>query len=182
MEDRMPWDDIARKQYSRAQGRYPSELSDREWALIAPLLPAAKTGGRPRTTDLRDVIDALQYIAVSGCQWRMLPKDFPPVSTVRSYFYAWRNAGLWHAINHLLAMAARELEGRGASPTAGVIDSQSVKTTEAGGVSGYDAGKKTKGRKRHMLTDTIGLMLVLVIQSAGVQDRDGAPEVLKFAR
>ena len=178
----MPWDDIARKQYNRAQGRYPSDLSDNEWVLIEPLLPAAKPGGRPRTTDLRDVVDALHYIAVSGCQWRMLPKDFPPVSTVRGYFYAWRNAGLWHGINHLLVMAARELEGREASPTAGVIDSQSVKTTEAGGVSGYDAGKKTKGRKRHMLTDTIGLMLVMIVQSAGVQDRDGAPEVLNFAR
>ena len=178
----MAWNDTARDQHNRDHLRYPSDLSDREWALIAPMLPAAKPGGRPRTTDLRDVVDAIQYIAVSGCQWRMLPKDFPPVSTVRGYFYAWRDQGLWDAINHLLVMATRDLEGREASPTAGVIDSQSVKTTEAGGVCGYDAGKKTKGRKRHMLTDTIGLMLVLVIQSAGIQDRDGAPEVLRFAR
>ena len=178
----MAWNDTARDQHNRDHLRYPSDLSDREWALIAPMLPAAKPGGRPRTTDLRDVVDAIQYIAVSGCQWRMLPKDFPPVSTVRGYFYAWRDQGLWDAINHLLVMATRDLEGREASPTAGVIDSQSVKTTEAGGVCGYDAGKKTKGRRRHMLTDTIGLMLVLVIQSAGIQDRDGAPEVLRFAR
>ena len=178
----MAWNDTARDQHNRDHLRYPSDSSDREWALIAPMLPAAKPGGRPRTTDLRDVVDAIQYIAVSGCQWRMLPKDFPPVSTVRGYFYAWRDQGLWDAINHLLVMATRDLEGREASPTAGVIDSQSVKTTEAGGVCGYDAGKKTKGRKRHMLTDTIGLMLVLVIQSAGIQDRDGAPEVLRFAR
>lgn len=178
----MPWNDTARDQHNRDHLRYPSDLTDREWALIAPMLPAAKPGGRPRTTNLRDVVDAIQYIAVSGCQWRMLPKDFPPVSTVRGYFYAWRNQGLWYAINHLLVAATRELEGREASPTAGVIDSQSVKTTEAGGVCGYDAGKKTKGRKRHILTDTIGLMLVLIIQSAGVQDRDGAPEVLRFAR
>ena len=178
----MAWNDTARDQHNRDHLRYPSDLSDREWALIAPMLPAAKPGGRPRTTDLRDVVDAIQYIAVSGCQWRMLPKDFPPVSTVRGYFYAWRDQGLWDAINHLLVMATRDLEGREASPTAGVIDSQSVKTTEAGGVCGYHAGKKTKGRKRHMLTDTIGLMLVLVIQSAGIQDRDGAPEVLRFAR
>jgi putative transposase len=178
----MPWNDTARDQHNRDRLRYPSDLTDREWALISPMLPAAKRGGRPRTTDLRDVIDAIQYIACSGCQWRMLPKDFPPVSTVRGYFYAWRDQGLWYAINHLLVAATRELEGREASPTAGVIDSQSVKTTEAGGVCGYDAGKKTKGRKRHILTDTIGLMLVLIIQNAGVQDRDGAPEVLRFSR
>ena len=178
----MPWNDTARDQHNRDHLRYPSDLTDREWALIAPMLPEAKHGGRPRTTDLREVVDAIQYIACSGCQWRMLPKTFPPVSTVRGYFYAWRNQGLWYAINHLLVAATRELEGREASPTAGVIDSQSVKTTEAGGVCGYDAGKKTKGRKRHILTDTIGLMLVMIIQSAGVQDRDGAPEVLRFAR
>jgi len=167
----MPWTDTARDQHNRDYLRYPSDLTDREWALIGPMLPAAKRGGRPRTTNLRDVIDAIQFVASSGCQWRMLPKDFPPVSTVRGYFYAWRNQGLWYAINHLLVAATRELEGRAASPTAGVLDSQSVKTTEAGGVCGYDAGKKTKGRKRHMLTDTIGLMLVLIIQNAGVQDR-----------
>lgn len=178
----MPWDDTARDQHNRDHLRYPSDLTDYEWALIAPMLPAAKPGGRPRTTNLRDVVEAIQYIACSGCQWRMLPKDFPPVSTVRGYFYAWRDQGLWYAINHLLVATTRELEGRDASPTAGVIDSQSVKTTEAGGICGYDAGKKTKGRKRHILTDTIGLLLVLIIQSAGVQDRDGAPEVLRFAR
>jgi putative transposase len=112
----------------------------------------------------------------------MLPKDFPPMTTVQGYFYAWRDDGLWHAINHALVMAARELEGREASPTAGVIDSQSVKTTESGGICGYDAGKKTKGRKRHILTDTIGLLIVLLVHGADVQDRDGAPEVLKAAR
>ena len=94
----MPWDDTARKQHSRDGLRYPSDLTDREWALLEPLLPPAKRGGRPRTTDLRAVTNAMLYIASSGCQWRMLPKDFPPVSTVRGYFYAWRNADLWQTI------------------------------------------------------------------------------------
>ena len=112
----MAWDDTARLQHSRVGLRYPSDLADREWSLIAPLLPPARRGGRPRTTDLRAVTDAILYVAISGCQWRMLPKDFPPVSTVRGYFYAWRDAGLWQTINHLLVASTRELEGREAAP------------------------------------------------------------------
>src|SRR4051812_41579926 len=117
----MAWDDIARQDHRRVCARYPSDMTDREWAIIAPLLPPARSGGRPRTVDLRAVVDAILFIASSGCQWRMLPKDFPPRSTVQGYFYAWRDSRLWETINQRLVMSARELEGREASPTAGVI-------------------------------------------------------------
>ncbi|WP_420012720.1 IS5 family transposase [Tateyamaria sp.] len=177
----MPWDDVARAQHTRKTDRYPSDMSDDEWSLLEPMVPAARSGGRPRTTDMREVVNAIFYIGSTGCQWRALPKDFPPMTTVQGYFYNWRNAGVLEAMNDLLVVAARELADRAAEPTAGVIDSQSVKTTESGGICGYDAGKKTKGRKRHIVTDVLGLLLMIVVHAANIQDRDGAPDLLKAA-
>ena len=175
----MPWTEITRKQYAREGLRYASDLTDAEWSLIAPRLPRAKPLGRPRTADLRAVMDAILYLAAAGCAWRLLPKDFPPLSTVQGYFYDWRDRGLLRAINNDLVMAAREQAGREASPTAGILDSQSVKTTESGGVRGFDAGKKVNGRKRHIVTDTLGLLVGVAVHAADIQDRDGAPLVLK---
>jgi len=166
----MPWTEITRREYWRGKVRYASDLTDAEWALIASFFPEPRRFGRPRTTDLRAVIEAFLYISSTGCQWRMLPKCFPPYSTVQRFFYEWRADGLWEQIKHELVMRVREVEGRQASPSAGVIDSQSVKTTEPGGPRGYDAGKKIKGRKRHILTDTTGLLVAAMVHEANIQD------------
>jgi transposase len=178
----MPWTETTRRQYRRDDLRYASDTTDAEWALIAPHLPPPRRLGRPRTTELRSVVDALLYILATGCQWRLLPRDFPPYSTVQRFFYRWRDDGIWQRVNHDLMMRAREAEGREASPSAGVIDSQSVKTTEAGGPRGFDAGKKIKGRKRHILTDTTGLMVAAMVHEASIQDRDGAVPLLASIR
>ena len=171
----MAWTAATRKDYARPHCGYASDVTEQEWGLILPLLPAPRPGGRPRTTCLRRVLNAIFYLLQSGCQWRMLPRDFPPRSTVYGYFRRWRDDGTWARVHDALYRRCRNLEGREESPSAAILDSQSVKTgPDARNEVGFDAGKKIKGRKRHLLCDTLGLMMRIEVHSAGVQDRDGA--------
>ncbi len=148
----MPWNEADRAKYDVIRARYASDMSEAEFALIAPLLPPPRRRGR-KPTDRQAIINALFYMIRGGCPWRYLPKDFPPFTTVQNRFYAWRDSGVWAQIVSVLVMATREAEGREATPTVVVVDSQSVKTTEAGGRRGFDAGKKVKGRKRHLAVE-----------------------------
>ncbi|MBU2587018.1 MAG: IS5 family transposase [Alphaproteobacteria bacterium] len=172
------WTDTTRAHHARAGLALPSDLSDAEWAVLEPFVPPPSYVGRPCKWPMRRIVEAILYLLLGGLPWRMLPPCFPPVSTVRRWFYLWRDNGLWQSLNHYLLMISREAHGRVASPSAGVIDSQSVNTTEPGGPCGYDAGKKTKDRKRHILTDTEGNLVHAVVHTADIQDRDGAPLVL----
>lgn len=178
----MAWTETTRRHYRRDELRYASDLKDREWELIAPLLPPPSRRGRPREIDLRAVMNAILYILATGCQWRALPKDFPARSTVQGYFYRWRDDQLWLRINDVLVAAARQRLGRKATASAGIIDSQSAPTTESGGPRGVDAGKRIKGRKRHIVTDTEGFLLAVLVHEANIQDPHGAVPLLHMLR
>jgi len=161
---------------------YPSDLSDAEWQILKPLIPPAKPGGRPRKHDMRDILNGIFYEIRSGCAWRMLPHDLPPWQTVYHYFRQWKGDGTWERMNQELRTKLRIADGRESEPSAAILDSQSVKTTDVKGIRGYDAGKKVKGRKRHILVDTMGLLLMVLVHAASVQDRDGAKLLLDKAK
>jgi transposase len=161
--------------------RYPSDLTDAQWALIEPLVPEPGSGGRPAVHSRRRIVDAILYVNRTGCAWRQLPHDFPPWATVFWYFKNWRQDGVVDRLHDALRDRVRDAEGRDPMASAGCMDAQSVKGADTVGaaVRGFDAGKKVNGRKRHIVVDTMGLLLLVVITSAGVQDRDGARTLLE---
>jgi putative transposase len=161
---------------------YGSDLTNEEWAILAPELPPPGPAGAPRKTDLREVVNAIRYRLHNGCAWHALPHDFPPEGTVRDYLHRWRRSRLWEKLNDTLRRRVRQAEGRDEEPSAGIIDSQSAKGTRTSGSKGYDAGKKVKGTKRHLLVDTLGLLLCLVVHPANLQARDGAKLLLRKAQ
>ena len=178
----MTWTETTRQQYRRDHLVYASDTTEAEWLLLSFFLPAPCRVGRPRKVELRAVLNAILYVLATGCQWRALPKDFPPRSTVQYYFYLWRDQCLWRRINLALVRRARTAMGRNGVPSAGVIDSQSAKTTESGGSRGFDSAKRIRGRKRHMVTDTQGFPLAVLVHAANVQDNHGAVPLLARLR
>jgi putative transposase len=161
---------------------YPTDLNETEWQVLAPLIPAAKTGGRPEKYPKRDIVNAIFYVLRTGGAWRFVPNDLPPWGIVYHYFWRWRRDGTWKRINDTLRGDLRVLAGRNRRPSAAIIDSQSAKTTDRGGDKGFDSAKQMKGRKRHILVDTLGLLIAVVVTAASVQDRDGAKRLLGILR
>src|SRR5918998_1676433 len=157
---------------------YSTDLSDAAWKLIAPLLPAARAGGRPRTTDLRAVLNAIFYLLRTGCQWRLLPREFPAWGTVYHYFRTWKNSGVWTCMQREIYEQARAHAGRSECPSVVIMDGQSVKTTGRGGVRGFDGHKRVKGRKRHILVDTLGFPIANRVQPANMSDRRAGARLL----
>jgi putative transposase len=157
---------------------YDTDLTDEQWAVVEPLLPPAKHGGRPRTVNLRLLVNTIFYLCKTGCQWQMLPKDLAKRSSTNAYFNAWQADGTWQALLDALRRQVRRAAGREPEPQKAAIDSQPVKGSEAGGPRGYDGGKKINGRKRHIIVDTLGLLLVVLVTSANADDGSTAPQVL----
>jgi putative transposase len=162
------------------RAKYLTDLTEEQWQILRKLLPPASRRGAPQTVCRRAVVNAIIYVVRSGCPWRLLPHEFPNWKTVYGIFLRWRNDGTWQRIHEVLRDKLRRRMGRKTSPSAAIIDSQTVKSSEVGGLRGYDAGKKVNGRKRHIVVDTLGLVLALVVHPANIQDYDGAVLVLRI--